>query len=196
MISRIKKDLETLYQAKPHRLDHVYGVVDMAQTLGERHHCDLKKLTVAGLLHDITKYYTHEQHLEAIRSYFDNAEEIIKEFHPNILHAFSAVVVANQQYGVTDKDILNAIQHHTVGAPNMSIYEEIIFISDYIEPNRTYESCIRVRPIAFESLHQAIYMAIDDSITYNESVHGTIPNIAYLAREYYKQKLEESEWKK
>lgn len=191
MIDQIKADLHRIYQDKPHRLKHVYGVVETAKKLGEIHDCDLHKLHIAALLHDITKYKSHDEHLRLIRSYYPNAKQIIRDFNPNILHAFSAVVVARNQYGITDDLVLGAIEHHTIGKPAMNIYEQILFVSDYIEPNRTYDSCQKVRAMAYDSLDLATFTAIDDSITFYEAQKGHIPCVAYQAREYYTQLLEE-----
>jgi len=180
------KDLQVLYQNKPNRLNHVFGVRDTALELGRRHDADLDKLEWAALLHDITKYYPKKQNMQLIRSYFADAEDIIANYNEHILHAYSAVVVASREYGIADQDVLNAICHHTIGKPAMSIYEKIIFISDYIEPNRTYESCVKVRAIAFVDLDLAVYTAIDDSIRFYETTGGQVPKTAYLARDYYK----------
>lgn len=193
MKAEIIRDLEAIYHDKPHRLEHVYGVRDTAIHYGKQFGCDLEKLELAALLHDITKYNTQEEHIQLIQSYFSNADTIIQDYNPNILHAFSAVAVAYKKYHITDEDILNAIMHHTVGAPRMSIYEEILFLSDYIEPNRRYDSSVKVRNIATNSWVLAIYTAMDDTITYHEKQHYHVPQVAYLARTYYKLKLEESE---
>ena len=189
----ILNDLKTLYGNKPHRLNHVLGVRDTAIKLGKQYGCNLDWLEQAALLHDITKYEPYEFHVQLIQKHYTNADEIIAEYNPKILHAFSAAVVAQETYGVINEVILDAIRHHTIGRPNMTIYEEIIFLSDYIEPNRTYESCVKVRALAETSLVQAIYVAIDDSITFHEQEHAIIPRTAYLARDYYKHKLEEQE---
>lgn len=190
-LDQIKQDLEEIYNDKPHRLEHVYGVVEMAKKLGKQHDCNIETLETAALLHDITKYYSDDENKRIIQQYFTNAKEIIESFNTNILHAFSAVAVAHRTYGITDPIILGAIEHHTIGKPAMNLYEQIIFIADYIEPNRTYESCKKVRAIAFESLDLATYTAIDDSIRHYEMEKGHIPAVAYEAREYYKQILEE-----
>lgn len=187
----ILENLEKIYIKKPHRLSHVIGVRDTALELGKRYNCDLEKLEIAALLHDITKYLNYEEHIKIISNYFPNSKAIISEYNEHILHAFSAYVVAKQKYGIEDEDILNAIMSHTIGKPAMTIYEEIIFISDYIEPNRTYESCKKVRTIAADSLHLAVFTAIDDSITHYEKHDGQIPKTAYEARTYYKNLLEE-----
>lgn len=193
MNPELKHEIINSYRDKPHRMQHVIGVKDTAIQLGKLHHCDLDKLETAALLHDITKYYSYEDHVKLITEYFSNYEQILQEYNEHIVHAFSAVVIAQKKYGITDQDILDAIMSHTIGRPNMSIYEEIIFVSDYIEPNRTYESCKKVRNIAFQSLHLATYTAIDDSIMFYEKNGGQIPQTAYQARTYYKQKLEETE---
>lgn len=193
MYDQLKKDLLELYQEKPHRLQHVLGVRDTAIELGKLYQCDVTKLEIAALLHDSTKYYSYEENIRLIQQYYPDSETIIAEYNEHILHAFSAVVIARTKYNITDNDILDAIMSHTIGKPGMSIYEEIIFISDYIEPNRTYESCVKVRALVKESLTLAIFTAIDDSIQYYETHNGQIPQTAYEAREYYKQKMEEQQ---
>ena len=195
MIERIKQDLESTYINKPARLLHVYGVLDTALELGRKHNLDLEKLSIAALLHDITKYYDIETHKEIIKNNYTNYTEIFAEFNDQILHSFTASIYAKETYNITDTEILNSITSHTVGRPHMSKYEEIIFISDYIEPGRTYESCVKVRNIANKDLQKAVYTAIDDSIKYYEKENSKIPKQAYLAREYYEQLMEEKHGK-
>ncbi|MBN2604674.1 MAG: bis(5'-nucleosyl)-tetraphosphatase (symmetrical) YqeK [Bacilli bacterium] len=186
----ILQQLVEIFKDKENRLNHILGVRDTALKLGIKYHADLEKLETAALLHDITKYYSNEKNIEIIRSNFSNHEEILREFDLPILHSFSAYVVAKVEYGVTDIDILDAILNHTIGKENMSIYEKIIFISDYIEPNRTYSSCIKVRSLVEESLDLAVYTAIDDTIKFHEELNGVISQQAYKARQFYKRLLE------
>ncbi len=195
MTDRILQKLQDIYQHKPHRLAHVYGVRDTAISLGLKYNLDISKLEQAALLHDITKYYSHQEHLDIIEKHYPNSTQIIAEYNPKILHAFSAAYIASTEFGITDKEILNAICSHTVGRPEMSMYEKVIFISDYIEPNRTYESCRIVRDIVKESLDKAVYKAIDDSIIFYEKLHAAIPKTAYQARDYYKNIMEEQNGK-
>lgn len=192
MIEQIIKDVTKIYQAvgKEKRLHHVLGVRDTALQLGKLHGCALEKLEIASLLHDITKYQPYEYHKKIIEENFQNSTKILQEHNKQILHAFSARIYAMDKYNIKDEDILGAIENHTVGKDNMSIYEQIVFISDYIEPNRTYDSCVKVRNIAFENLDLATYTAIDDSIVYYENIKALVPSTCYKAREYYKQLLE------
>jgi len=194
MIREIKEDLNERYKDHKHRLNHVLGVAQTAMNLGEREGLDPEKLLIAALLHDITKYEDIEFHKEKIMKFFPNSKEIIHEYSENLWHTFSAYAYAIEKYKVKDTDILEAILYHAVGAPAMNPYAELIFLSDYIEPHRKYASSIKVRKIAEDSIQQAIYEAMNDTITYHQEERETIPEIALEARDYYHQKLEEL-WK-
>lgn len=195
MIHIIKRDLEDIYKDKPHRLKHIQGVLETSLKLGQIHNLDLNKLTLAALLHDITKYEDTSFHKEIIKEHYENPKEIFRDFNDQILHSFSAAVIATQSYGILDQDVLDAILSHTIGRPEMTMYEKVIFISDYIEPNRTYKSCVETRSIAFKNLDKAVYKAINDSIKHFEKEGNQIPKQAYLARDYYKHILEEQDGK-
>jgi predicted HD superfamily hydrolase involved in NAD metabolism len=194
MIQKIKQDLERRYRLHEHRLDHVLGVAQTAMDLGEREGLESEKLLIAALLHDITKYEDKEFHQKKIKQYFTDSDEIFSQYSEKLWHTFSAYAYAIEEYNIEDSDILEAILYHAVGAPAMNPYAEIIFLSDYIEPNRTYASCVRVRKIAEESILQAIYEAMNDTIVYHQQEGESIPEIALQARAYYHKKLEEL-WK-
>ncbi len=187
---QIQKEVEITLMDFPKRLAHVYGVRDTALKLGAKYNLDLEALEITALLHDITKYYSKKDNVEIIDSYFPETEFIYNDYNDNILHAFSAYVLAKRKYKIKNGEILNSILNHTVGRPNMSMYEKVIFVSDYIEPNRTYESCVKVREIAKESLDLAVFTAIDDSIKFYEKQNSKIPIIAFEARHYYRKILE------
>ena len=189
---QIYEDLYKELKDKPKRLKHVLGVRDTALEFGKKYNLDLEILETAAILHDITKYNTLEQNKEIIDSYFEETSRIYKYYNEDILHAFSAYVLAKKKYNIKSGEVLNSILNHTIGRPNMSIYEKVIFISDYIEPNRTYESCLKVREIADNNINKAVFTAIDDSIKFYEAEGGLIPLIAYEARHFYRRLLEET----
>ncbi len=190
---QIQKSVELVLAEHPNRLRHIYGVRDTAIILGKKYNLDLEILEITALLHDITKYYSKEENMEIINNYFPETDFIYKEYNDEILHSFSAYVIAKRKYKITNYEILNSILNHTVGRPNMSIYEKIIFVSDYIEPSRTYDSCVSVRKIVEESLDKAVFTIINNSINFYEKENSKIPSIAYKARQYYKSLLEDKD---
>lgn len=187
MIERIKNDLKTIYKDKQSRLKHVLGVEKMALKLANEHHADSTKIQIAALLHDITKYIPTKEHVHIIKENYKNSDEILNGYNKFIYHGFTAAVIARNKYDIKDQDILNAIIHHTVGKPAMTIYEKILFIADYTEENRTYPNCVKARKLLSQDIDLAVYEAINDSITLYESTNDQIPKIAYEARTYYKE---------
>jgi predicted HD superfamily hydrolase involved in NAD metabolism len=69
-------------------------------------------------------------------------------------------------YDVHDKEILSAIYYHTTGKENMSLLEKIVYIADYIEPNRDFEGVERVRELAFVDLNESLIQSMDNTIKY------------------------------
>lgn len=189
-IVQIREDIENELLGFPKRLKHIYGVRDTALKLGIKYGLDLEILEISALLHDLTKYYSKEDNIRIIDSYFTDTKFIYDEYNDNLLHAFSAYVIAKRKYDINNGEILNSILNHTVGRPNMSMYEKVIFISDYVEPNRTYESCVKVRELVDKSLNLAVFTAIDDSIIFYEKLNDKIPLIAFEARHFYRNLLE------
>jgi predicted HD superfamily hydrolase involved in NAD metabolism len=183
MKSKILSDLKQAYIGKADRLQHVYGVKNTAIKLAKIHGASLEAVEIVAYLHDLTKYMPLDDQVALLKA--SNQASIIQTFSPPLYHAYTASIKAMNHYGIKDEAIHQAITSHTVGRPNMSLLEKIIFISDYIEPNRNYASCVKVREIAFNDLDYAVYLAIDYSIKYFESINGLIPEVAYQARLFY-----------
>ncbi len=64
-----------------------------------------------------------------------NFQKKIWRYH-EILHGFAGCVIAKNEFGITDEDILNGIKYHTVGKRGLSLLGRIIYIADGIEKNR------------------------------------------------------------
>ena len=195
MVKDLKKDLKKLYKKRDHRYQHVMGVMETGLELAEIYGVDKKKVKIAALLHDYTKYYSTKKHKKLIKKHFGYADLILDEFPETLYHAFTASIIAKEKYGIDDEEILMAIMHHTVGRPNMSMLEKIIFISDYIEPNREYDSCKKVRKIVLKKgdLNKGILKAMKDSIENAEKKNKLVPKLAKLAYNYYLEECEASE---
>lgn len=111
---------------------HTLGVAQSAVELAIQFGLDKEKAYVAGLLHDCAKCLSNEELLNIIKNNLkiDECEMI----NPKTYHAPVGAFVAENEYGVSDKDILSAIRWHTIGKIGMSDFDKIIFIADKIEP--------------------------------------------------------------
>lgn len=93
-----------------------------------------------------------------------------------------------EQYGVRDKDIINAILNHTTGRPGMTKLEKIIYIADYIEPNRKQApNLAEIRKLAFVDLDRALMRILEDTLSYLETIKSDIDPMTQKTYEYYKE---------
>ena len=130
---------------KPHRFVHTLGVEQEAYRLGEIFMPEKSgKLALAGLLHDITKDFSVEEQFRLCREY---RIDVDKNIAPKLLHAITGCEFARRKFGieVVDDEIYNGIRYHTTGRENMTLFEQIIYLADYIEANRDFSDCVFLR---------------------------------------------------
>jgi predicted HD superfamily hydrolase involved in NAD metabolism len=149
---------------------------------------DIDKAETAALLHDAEK----EDSLEHMQSLADSmyGDSLAPEIQANgsLLHGYAAASYAAMAYDIFDKDILNAIAHHTTGAESMSPLEKVIFLADYIEDNRDFPGVEKLRKAAEKSLNKGVLAGYDMTIQYllqeGKTIFiGTVRNRNALLRE-------------
>lgn len=150
---------------KADRYNHVLGVVEMSEKLAKRYGADVKKARLAALIHDLAKYEGGEALIRIAKENGYDLDEVEKKA-PYLLHGFAAAVIAKKDMGIEDEDVLNAAIYHTTGRENMTLLEKIIYIADYIEPNRSYKGVDELRDITFENLDRGLMMAFDNTIKF------------------------------
>ncbi len=160
IMERLQKSL------KPSRYLHTLSVAYTAAQLALIHGCDGKRALIAGLLHDVAKPLSDRELLDFCRSRgltITPAEEKA----PYLLHGKAGAEIAKEEYGIEDQEILQAIRHHTTGAPDMGLLEKLIFIADYIEPYRDKQPRLKKRrKQAFQDPDKALLKILKDTLEY------------------------------
>lgn len=174
------------------RYVHTVGVAYTAAALAMRYGEDLERAYLAGLLHDCAKCLPKEDRLPLCKAWKIPVKEIEKK-NTTLLHAKMGAYLAKNKYGVKDQEILSAIACHTVGKPDMTLLEKIIFTADYIELNRDQAKDLPIiRKTAFENLDLAVYLMTKGTLDYlNTSSDKEIDTDALEVFAFYKQKVEE-----
>jgi predicted HD superfamily hydrolase involved in NAD metabolism len=96
--------------------------------------------------------------------------------------------LARTKYDIYDTDILNAIRWHTTGRENMSLLEKIIYIADFIEPNRKpLENLPKIRKEAFEDIDKCLANILHDSVIYLQTIVKDTDDATMEAYEFYKK---------
>ncbi len=170
-----------------HRFRHTLGVTYTACSLAMRYDCDMQLAWTAGLLHDCAK---HMSGLE-LRDLCYRERLNVTPFeieHPALLHAKAGAFLARKQYGITDLSILEAIRWHTTGKPDMTLLEKIIFVADYIEPNRDRAPNLdHLRHLAFEDLDQCVLEVLRGTVSYLSRNPKSMDSMTLDALHYYEQ---------
>ena len=159
IISSLKKRI------KPSRFQHTLGVIETAEALASAwHYPHPEKARLAALLHDCAKSESDA-----------------------LGHAPLGAVIAREEYGIRDAEILDAIRWHTTGRAEMSVLEKIIFIADYIEPGRDRAPHLdMLRKLAFSDPDKTIYCILEDTLSYLRNSGTCIDAASIETYNYYK----------
>ncbi|MCI1882213.1 MAG: bis(5'-nucleosyl)-tetraphosphatase (symmetrical) YqeK [Sporolactobacillus sp.] len=147
------------------RFRHSLGVSETAGELAERFGADPEKAKLAGMLHDIAKYFSDRQLAEMIRKRTDYPDDCLN-YSDKLWHSPAGAIYVEETFGIVDPDILHAIRYHTTGRPQMSLLEKIIFLADYIEPGRDIPAIDEVRRAAETDLNEACFLELQRTIIY------------------------------
>ncbi|WP_432355188.1 bis(5'-nucleosyl)-tetraphosphatase (symmetrical) YqeK [Sporosarcina sp. A2] len=146
------------------RFQHVLRVTETAKSLARIHGESIEAAETAALFHDIAKFMDAKEMQELLIQH--HAEPKLLEFHKELWHGPAGAIIAAAEFGVQDKDILNAIRFHTTGRAHMSKLEMIIYIADMIEPGREFPGVEELRALVAGSLEQAMRACIIQTVTH------------------------------
>jgi len=165
------------------RISHVQGCEQEAVRLAQRWGADKDLAAEAGILHDITKKLKAPEQLILCEEYgiiTDNDEKN----NYKLLHSKTGAAFAREMFGIST-DVFSAIYWHTTGHENMTLLEKIIYMADYIEPNRVFEGVDELRQLAYKNLDTAIIeglrMSLEELARNNAAPHiNTIMALEWL----------------
>jgi nicotinate-nucleotide adenylyltransferase len=143
----------------PNRVAHVLGCRDAAVELARRWGADETDAARAAILHDITKAIDGPLQLTLCEAY----GKILSDFsrrYPKTLHALTGSMVAQRIFG-ENQAVVSAIEHHTTGKADMNLLETIIYVADYMEPNRNFPGVEKLRELAFTDLRAALKLGLE-----------------------------------
>ena len=170
------------YLLKPSRYKHSVGVMETAAKLAERFGADVKKAQIAGLLHDCAKNVDAQRAVTLCEKY-GLTPDVVTANEPGLMHQLLGPAHAAAEFCIADEEILNAIACHTTGKPETTMLDKILYLADFIEPNRkAFEGLSTLRKLCEKNLDEAMCFALDLSVKHVLSKDGLIHPDTIFAR--------------
>ena len=182
-VKEIKKKLKKSLDKQ--RYQHTLGEMYTAGCLAMANGYSIEKAMLAGLLHDCAKCLSTEKKIGlCVKKNIDITEVEIS--NPGLLHAKAGMVLAEEEYGIKDTQILHAIRVHTTGEADMGLLDKILFVADYIEPNRCEAPRLEeIRKLAFSDLNRTVAEILYDTINFLNTKSGAIDPTTQITYNYY-----------
>jgi predicted HD superfamily hydrolase involved in NAD metabolism len=120
----------------PDRLQaHIERARVVGRELSELFGADVERVDLAIAGHDLYRAASDEEMLSVAdqRGIVPGALEIEQ---PLLLHSPLAAIWLADEGGVSDKVVLDAVQHHTTFAPGLGVLAGTVFLADKIDPNK------------------------------------------------------------
>lgn len=185
------------------RRSHTEGVERMAARLARIYAPEREnEMRAAALLHDVTKEKKTDEQIAICNRYkYELRKDEIGS--PAILHAITAsLIIPDEHPDFATDEIISAVRWHTTGRENMSLFEKIIYLADYIEETRKYEECIALRNMFFDAmpekmtaadaeqhLDRVIWHSLDMTVEDISAKGGNVCKETLAAKEYFENKL-------
>lgn len=184
-LEQIKKQIHQLQDGA--RFEHTVGVMYTAAALAMRYGADMEQAMMAGLLHDCAKSYSSEKKISLCNAYGLSISDAEAK-NPGLLHAKLGAYMAEHTYEIADQEIIDAIAYHTTGRPDMTLLDKIIYIADYIEPNRNQAPNLEsLRQQAFIDIDACLYAILKASLEYLQTRSEVIDPMTEATYLYYKK---------
>ena len=147
------------------RFQHSVGVEVLAAELAKKFGMDVDSARLAAITHDLGKSFSHKEQLEkaekwGLLHYPEDRD------NPQVIHGRISAYMLENEYEITDKDILNAVANHTLGRPGMSELEMLIYSADLTEPGRNYDGVDKLREKLYHDLREGTLACMVHTMDY------------------------------
>lgn len=173
----------------PRRYQHILGVeratIELAKLYDYR---DFEKASIAALLHDLCKEIPAEE-MQALAVKFDGRIDL-ERANAAILHGPAASQYAKDELGLIDQEVLLAVSQHSIGALEMSLLSQILFVADYIEAGRDFKGVKKARKLARENLQAAVIYKMKSTIQHlaKQKAYIYLPSVIHYNHWVTKEK--------
>lgn len=132
-LNNVKKWVRS--RVTPKRYKHIKGVADVGKRLAKACRVDELPVLLACWLHDSCKEIKATELISMARTYGMELS-VMDERNGHILHGPVASYVVQEQFGITNHDVLSGISEHTLGSTTMTRISKVVYLADILEASR------------------------------------------------------------
>ncbi len=171
------------------RYNHTISVMNLSIKLAKHYGVDENKAKISALFHDYAKEYDKEKMMELAKEYGIEGQYAFY----GLYHGGIARYIAEYNYGIKDKEILSAIENHTLGKLNSSKLDKILFVADTADISRCEEGLDEIRESFFIDLNKVFLSCIKHKLNYNLHKGKKIMPIVYEIIDEVEKEIEKNE---
>lgn len=164
---------------KLERFEHSIRVAETARRMCRLYGQDPEKGYFAGMAHDICKDLDGET-LLSLANHDGMPVSDLERKKPSLLHGRAAAVKLDRDFGVHDKDILQAVSMHTLGGKGMGPLAKIVFAADKIEPGRPQSSEEYLGALFEKKLDELVMFVVQENMEYLNKRGKDIAPVTYV----------------
>ncbi len=162
------------------RYIHTCNVKNLAVKLAKKHGADVESAAFAAFFHDIAKEVPKDKMLQIFAKNVIMSNGVLKRPFP-VWHGVAAAIIAKEDYGITDEQIINAIMCHTTGREDMTLLDKIIYVADMASEDRTFPEAELIRKTAMKDVSKALVKALGMSISWLKADGKTVDKQTLVA---------------
>ena len=144
---------------------HTQRVCDEAKALAPIFGLEFEPVEIAAAAHDICRSMNGKDLLLEAQRRRLPIHEVEKQI-PILLHGPIAAAIVRDEFGLVDKDLLEAIHWHSTGTPGMRPLAELIFLADKLDPMKKtrYPFINEVRECLVKDYEKASFLFISEEL--------------------------------
>ncbi len=171
------------------RYNHTISVMNLSIKLAKHYGVNETKAKISALFHDYAKEYDKEKMLTLAEKYGIKGQYSFF----GLYHGAIARYIAEDKYGVKDKEILSAIENHTLSKVNSTKLDKILLVADTADVSRNEEGLDEIRELFFVDLNKVFLSCVEHKLNYNLVNGKKIIPIVYEIIDEIKEEIEKNE---
>lgn len=149
----------------PGRYEHSVRTAETARRMCCMYGLNPESGYFAGIAHDICKEMG-ERLLLSLSGRDGLPMSDLERDKPSLLHGRAAAAMLRSDFGVEDRDVLDAVRFHTFGMPGMCDLAKVLYAADKIEPGRGHVTKAYLERLFSMPLDELVLNVVRENIGY------------------------------